>query len=75
MPLYALSGIIDPIVPWWFVRPWLRKNCSALREYHLVWKADHNVLGTNPGASAERVLQWMATVASSGRASVRMSPD
>src|SRR4029078_12613122 len=32
-PVFAVSGAIDPVVPWIFVRRWLHKNCPALREY------------------------------------------
>jgi pimeloyl-ACP methyl ester carboxylesterase len=59
LPIYALSGVLDPIVPWFFVRPWLRDNCPALREYKIFRSADHNVLGTAPDAAAEQVMQWM----------------
>jgi pimeloyl-ACP methyl ester carboxylesterase len=64
VPLYALSGFMDPVVPWWFVGPWLRKNCRARREYRIVWRADHNVLGTAPEASAEQIVRWMSPPAS-----------
>jgi pimeloyl-ACP methyl ester carboxylesterase len=60
LPLYALSGLIDPIVPWYLVRHWLRKNCPALREYRILKAADHNVLGTAPDASADVILRWIA---------------
>jgi hypothetical protein len=46
-------------VPWIFVLPWLRGDCPALREYRVIWHADHNVLGTAPKAAAELVLRWM----------------
>jgi pimeloyl-ACP methyl ester carboxylesterase len=59
MPVYALTGLIDPIVPWCFVRPWLRRNCPTLREYRFVWHADHNVLGTGSEAAAEYVVRWI----------------
>jgi pimeloyl-ACP methyl ester carboxylesterase len=59
LPLYALSGSIDPIVPWFLVRPWLRRHCPALREYRIVWRADHNVLATAPAAAARHVLRWI----------------
>lgn len=62
VPVFALSGVLDPIVPWFVVRRWLRKNCPALREYKIIWRADHNVLGTAPDASAEQVLKWMGVV-------------
>ena len=75
MPVYALTGLVDPIVPWWWVRPWLRKNCSTLREYRFIWSADHNVLGTGSQAAAEYVVRWMNEAACDGRASVPASPD
>jgi pimeloyl-ACP methyl ester carboxylesterase len=59
VPIYALSGFFDPIVPWFWVRRWLRRNCPALREYRIIWSADHNVLGTAPEKSAEQVVHWM----------------
>ncbi|MCX6927560.1 MAG: alpha/beta hydrolase [Verrucomicrobia bacterium] len=66
VPVYALTGLVDPIVPWWWVRPWLRKNCPNLRDYRIIWRADHNVLGTAAEAAAEQVVQWMG-VTSSGK--------
>ena len=58
-PVYAISGLIDPVVPWWRVRPWLKRNCPSLRDYKIIRNADHNVLGTAPQAAAEQVLRWM----------------
>ena len=59
VPIYALAGLVDPIVPWIFVRHWLRKNCPALRAYRVIGKADHNVLGTASRVAAEQVVAWM----------------
>lgn len=59
LPLYVVAGFIDPVVPWFCVRKWLRENCSALREYRLMKGADHNVLGTAPKASADLVVGWV----------------
>lgn len=59
VPVYGLTGVLDPVVPWWRVRRWLRKNCAALRDYRILWRADHNVLGTAPAAAATEVLTWM----------------
>ena len=59
VPVYALTGFFDPIVPWFWVRAWLRRNCSSLREYKIIWRADHNVLGTAPPAAANQVVKWM----------------
>jgi pimeloyl-ACP methyl ester carboxylesterase len=60
VPVYALAGFLDPIVPWPLARRWLRRHCPALREFRIIWRADHNVLGTAPEAAAEQVVQWMA---------------
>jgi pimeloyl-ACP methyl ester carboxylesterase len=60
VPIYMLSGLWDPIVPWFWVRPRLRRNCPGLREYRIIARADHNVLGTAPNAAAQIVLGWMA---------------
>jgi pimeloyl-ACP methyl ester carboxylesterase len=59
LPVFYLSGLVDPIVPWPLVRPWLRRQCPALREDRIILAADHNVLGTAPGAAAQQVLEWM----------------
>ncbi len=59
VPVYALTGLFDPVVPWFFVRGWLKRNCPALREYRIIWRADHNVLGTAPDLAAKHVLRWM----------------
>jgi pimeloyl-ACP methyl ester carboxylesterase len=59
LPVFAISGALDPIVPWIFVRPWLRRHCVALREYRVVWAADHNVLSTAAQLAADQVVQWI----------------
>jgi pimeloyl-ACP methyl ester carboxylesterase len=59
LPVYALTGAFDPIVPWFPVRGWLKKNCSTLQEYRVIWRSDHNVLGNASHAAAKQVLQWM----------------
>jgi pimeloyl-ACP methyl ester carboxylesterase len=59
IPVFAITGVLDPIVPWIFVRPWLRRNCPALREYKIVWRADHNVLSTAAEKSAEQIVKWI----------------
>jgi pimeloyl-ACP methyl ester carboxylesterase len=60
LPVYALTGGIDPIVPWFQVRRWLQRNCPGLRDYQIVWSADHNVLSTAPRISADQVVRWIA---------------
>ncbi|PYJ03667.1 MAG: hypothetical protein DME25_11585 [Verrucomicrobia bacterium] len=59
VPVYALSGLFDPVVPWPWVRRWFRKNCPSLRQYKVVPHADHNVLGTGAQAAADQVVEWM----------------
>lgn len=59
VPLYAITGLFDPIVPWFRVRRWLKRNCPALREYQVVRHSDHNVLGNAADSAAEHVLRWM----------------
>jgi pimeloyl-ACP methyl ester carboxylesterase len=59
LPVFGLTGILDPIVPWPFVRCWLRRNCPALRDYKVIRSADHNVLSTAPREAAKQVWEWM----------------
>ena len=59
LPVFQLAGFFDPVVPWPFVQPWLKKNCPGFREWKLIWRADHNALGTAPRVAAEWVLRWM----------------
>src|SRR5882724_6497135 len=59
IPIFALTGFLDPIVPWFFVRHWLRRNCPALREFRIIWRVDHNVLSTGADASADQVVRWI----------------
>lgn len=61
VPIYGLTGLIDPIVPWLWPRRWLRKHCPGLREYRIIWRADHNVLGTAPQTAADQVVKWMTS--------------
>jgi len=59
IPVFAITGFLDPIVPWPFVQKWLRKNCPALREYKIIRGADHMVLGTAPREAAKQILEWI----------------
>jgi pimeloyl-ACP methyl ester carboxylesterase len=58
-PVHYLAGLVDPIVPWPWVRAWLRQHCPGYRGGATVWGADHNVLATAPQAAAAHVLRWM----------------
>jgi pimeloyl-ACP methyl ester carboxylesterase len=60
VPLFGLTGVLDPIVPWFLVRRWLKGNCANLREYRILWRADHNVLSTAPRTAADQVVRWMS---------------
>lgn len=62
VPVFALSGAVDPIVPWMFARRSLCQNCAALREYKIIWRADHNVLSTAADAAADQVVGWIDQV-------------
>jgi pimeloyl-ACP methyl ester carboxylesterase len=67
IPVFALSGLFDPIVPRRLVRRWLELNCAGFREHALIWRADHNVLGTAPKAAAAQVLEWISRQPMTGR--------
>lgn len=59
IPVYAITGALDPVVPWFCVHHWLRRNCPALHDYKIMWRADHNVLSTAANASADQMVQWI----------------
>jgi pimeloyl-ACP methyl ester carboxylesterase len=59
VPVFALSGFFDPIVPWPFVIPWLQRHCATFRGGRIIFNADHNVLGTAPRKAADQILQWI----------------
>ncbi len=61
IPIFGITGVLDPIVPWIFVRSWLKRHCPSLREYKIVWHADHNILGTAPDTVAEQVVHWISS--------------
>lgn len=64
-PVFMLSGLWDPIVIWGPVRRWMRRYCPALREFKVLPRADHNVLGTASEEAAEVILNWLDVRASS----------
>jgi len=59
VPVFALSGFFDPIVPWPLVHPWLKKHCGGFRERRIIFNADHNVLGTAPRKATDQILTWI----------------
>ena len=36
LPVYQLSGLLDPVVPWPLVRPWLKRNCPGFRGSRII---------------------------------------
>jgi pimeloyl-ACP methyl ester carboxylesterase len=58
VPVFAVSGWFDPLVPWFAVRRWLRKNCPMLHDYKII-QGDHAVLVSAPKKSAGQILDWM----------------
>ncbi len=58
-PVHYLGGMIDPLVPWPLVTRWLQRECPGYKGEAIIRAADHNVLGSSPRESAERVLAWL----------------
>jgi len=58
-PVHYLGGLIDPLVPWPLVTRWLAAECPGYKGEVIIRSADHNVLGSSPRESAERVLSWV----------------
>jgi len=59
LPVCYLAGLVDPLVPWPFVRWWLRRNCPGYRSGKTFWLADHNVLSTASRPAANYILRWI----------------
>lgn len=59
-PVHYLGGMIDPLVPWPLVTRWLRRECPGYKGETILPYADHNVLGSSPRESAERMLSIIA---------------
>ncbi|HXJ60307.1 MAG TPA: alpha/beta hydrolase [Verrucomicrobiae bacterium] len=62
LPVFQLSGAWDPLVPWWQVRPWLRRHCPGYVASRIVWSGSHNVLMSSPAACADQILGWLAAL-------------
>lgn len=69
LPVFHLTGVLDPVVPWPPMQSWLRRECPGWRANRVVWTADHNVLGTGTGAAARWVLHWLSCVPGAARES------
>ena len=59
LPVHYLAGFVDPLVPFPFVRAWLRRHCPGYRGGRTIRNADHNVLATAPQSSARHILDWL----------------
>jgi pimeloyl-ACP methyl ester carboxylesterase len=59
LPVFALTGFTDPVVPWPWTFRWLRRHCPALRATRVIGNADHNVLSTAPAEAARQVMEWV----------------
>jgi pimeloyl-ACP methyl ester carboxylesterase len=59
LPVHQLTGAWDPIVPWWLIRPWLRRNCPGYRASRIIWSGGHNVLLSAPRKSADQIMDWV----------------
>jgi len=66
VPLFALIGLIDPIVPALPVWLWLRRHCPGYSGGRLLIRADHNVLGTAPRQAAEQIMRWVQAAPGGG---------
>ena len=66
LPVFHLSGGIDPIVPWWHGRPWLRRHCPGFRASRILGRSGHNVLLDAPEESAAQILEWIAGIDGGG---------
>jgi pimeloyl-ACP methyl ester carboxylesterase len=59
LPVYQLSGAWDPLVPWWQVRAWLRRECPGYLASRILWASGHNVLLSAPRVCAAQILAWV----------------
>lgn len=60
VPVFYLTGLIDPIVPWPFVQHWLRRNCAGYRNWKMIFTSDHHVLGAGK-KSADQISNWLSS--------------
>lgn len=58
-PVYAIAGVIDPIVSAPLALRWLKAYCPKFAGYKMIWPADHNVLGTEPRKAVECIAEWL----------------
>jgi pimeloyl-ACP methyl ester carboxylesterase len=58
-PLFAITGSLDPIVPPFFARRWLRRHCPTMREYRILRGVNHCVLWNAADVSADQIVKWV----------------
>lgn len=68
LPVWSLTGLWDPIVPWPLTHPWMRRHLPGWRGHRILPLADHTVLATQPSAAARWVLERMGLERSSAQA-------
>ena len=71
LPVHYLAGLVDPLVPWPFVRWWLRRQCPGYRGGTTLWLADHGALVTQPQRAAAFVFGCMGIRRHPERSGVR----
>lgn len=59
LPVYQLTGFWDPVVPWPWVRNWLRNDCPGWKESVVITGADHVALGTGTAPAVATVRRWL----------------
>ncbi len=64
-PVFYLTGLFDPVVPWPSVHCWLKRHCPGYRGWRLISGADHNVLSST-GPAARQVVVWMKSATPQG---------
>lgn len=60
LPVFYLAGLVDPLVPWPYVRWWLGRHCPGYRGGRTCWIGDHNALATRPAQAARIILAWLS---------------
>jgi len=59
LPVHHLTGVFDPIVPWYPVQRWLQRHCPGYQGTVRFHTSDHAVLVSRPTAAARQISSWM----------------
>lgn len=59
LPVHHLTGVFDPIVPWYPVQRWLQRHCPGYQGTVRFHTSDHAVLVSRPTAAARLIKSWM----------------